>query len=153
MIVDWERVFEDLLARISGPLHLRLFMQPAMALVLGIRDGLKDSSQNKPAYMWSIFTMPGHRLELLKAGLKSVAKVLIAAILLDATYQMIALHWFYPGEAILVALTLAFVPYLFIRGPTNRIAKMWASLRASRRNSYPSNMMNARTSRTTRNQH
>ena len=30
---------------------------------------------------------------------------------------------FYPGEALIVALLLAFVPYLLIRGPAARIAR------------------------------
>jgi hypothetical protein len=29
----------------------------------------------------------------------------------------------YPGEAVLVAIILAVVPYLFIRGPVNRIVR------------------------------
>jgi hypothetical protein len=32
---------------------------------------------------------------------------------------------FYPGEALIVALLLAFVPYLLIRGPAERIARRW----------------------------
>jgi hypothetical protein len=50
---------------------------------------------------------------------------------MDAIYQFIALRWFYPGEAILVTLQLAFVPYLLVRGPANRIARRWALRGAS----------------------
>jgi len=31
----------------------------------------------------------------------------------------------YPGEALIVAFLLAFVPYLLILGPVNRIARRW----------------------------
>lgn len=31
----------------------------------------------------------------------------------------------YPGEAVIVALLLAFVPYLLLRGPFARFAKWW----------------------------
>jgi len=58
-------------------------------------------------------------------------RILIFALVMDAIYQLIALHWFYPGEALIVALELAFVPYLLIRGPVNRIAKRWMSRHAS----------------------
>jgi hypothetical protein len=54
-------------------------------------------------------TVPGTRVALL-------------ALWIDAIYQIIASQWFYPGEALLVAFPLAFVPYLLIRGPVNRIA-------------------------------
>jgi hypothetical protein len=46
------------------------------------------------------------------------------AVLIDAVYQYIQLSWFYPGEALIVAFVLAFLPYLLIRGPINRLARM-----------------------------
>lgn len=125
------RVFIDLVGRLTGPLHLRLLLQPAMATFFGIRDGLKDAREDRPAYFWGFFTDPSHDKERLKSGLKAVAKVLVSALVMDAIYQLIALHWFYPGEAFIVALELAFVPYLIIRGPVDRIAKWWMSRQAS----------------------
>jgi hypothetical protein len=116
---------ESLDGRLTGPLHLRLYLQPGMALFLGIRDGLKDAKEHQPAYFWSIFTSPGRRTEMIKHGLRSVAKLLILAIVLDLIYQAIVSHWVFPVEALIVALLLAFVPYLLIRGPTNRIASWW----------------------------
>jgi hypothetical protein len=127
----WQRVFHDLLARLDGPLHLRFFMQPAMALFFGIRDGIKDAGQNRPAYLWTVYNNPEKRKEFLVEGLKRVMKILVFAVVLDAIYQLIEFHWFYPGEALIVAFVLAFVPYLIIRGPANRIAKWWLSRRAS----------------------
>ena len=57
-----------------------------------------------------------------KNGWKSVGKVFILAIVLDVVYQLIEHRWtVYPGEAVLVAIILAIVPYLLIRGPVNRI--------------------------------
>ena len=136
MDVNWQRVAANLIARLTGPLHLRLIFQPTMAALLGIRDGLKDATGGEPPYFWAIFTNPTHRKQLLRGGLRSVAKVLVFALVLDAIYQLIELHWFYPGEAILVALTLAFIPYLFIRGPVNRIARWWGARRMSRHAGY-----------------
>lgn len=126
-----QRVFTDLIGRLVGPLHLRLVLQPAMAIFFGVRDGLKDAREGNPAYFWSLFTDPTHDKERLKDGFKAVARVLFFALIMDAIYQVIALHWLYPGEAILVALILAFLPYLLIRGPANRIARCWTSRHAS----------------------
>jgi hypothetical protein len=125
------RIFGDLIERSTGPLHFRLLMQPAVALFLGIRDGLKDARENRPAYFWAIFTMSNGRADLLKSGFKSITKLFIMAIVLDSIYQFIATRWIYPGEAFLVALILAFLPYLLIRGPANRIARWWTSHRSS----------------------
>jgi hypothetical protein len=131
----WQRALENLLGRLNGPLHFRFLMQPAVALFFGIRDGLKDAREGRPAYLWTIFTKPEHRGWMLREGLRAVAKVLVLALVLDAVYQAIELHWFYPGGAIIVATVLAFVPYLLIRGPVNRIARRW---RAPHPSSEPS---------------
>jgi hypothetical protein len=136
MDATWQRMGEDLIGRLDGPLHFRLFMQPAMAIFFGIRDGIKDARAGNPAYFWTICAHPSHAKDLLKNGLRSVARVLIFGLVMDAIYQLIALHWFYPGEAILAVLLLAFVPYLLIRGPANRIAKWWASRHSSREAGY-----------------
>jgi hypothetical protein len=127
-----ERMVENLIGRLDGPMHFRLFLQPATALFFGIRDGLKDAREGKPAYFWAIFSNPAQAKELLKSGLKSVTRVVIFALVMDAIYQIIVSHWFYPGEALLVAFILAFVPYLLIRGPVNRIARRFPGFAARR---------------------
>jgi hypothetical protein len=48
------------------------------------------------------------------------------AIILDVAYQYIALKALYPGEVVVVAIVLAFLPYLLIRGPVARIARWWS---------------------------
>lgn len=117
------RVFNDLFMRLDGPLHFRFFLQPCMALVFAIRDGLRDARQDRPAYFWSLFTEPDLRGDLLRDGWKSISKVFIVATVLDLIYQIIVLHWFYPFETLIVAVILALVPYLLVRGPVNRIKK------------------------------
>jgi len=121
------RIVENLHLRASGPLHLRLLMQPTMACVLALRDGFKDARYEKPAYFWSLVTSAGRRKELLGEAIRSLTKLLLMALGLDAIFQLIALHTFYPGEAILVALLLAFVPYVLLRGPANRAKRWWSS--------------------------
>jgi hypothetical protein len=116
------RVIENLLGRVSGPMHFRVFLQPTMAIIFAVRDGMKDARQGEPPYFWSLFTGSEGRMELVRKGWKSVGKVFILALVLDAAYQIWQLHWFYPGEALLTALLLAIVPYLLLRGPANRIA-------------------------------
>ena len=117
------RVFDDLLDRVSGPMKFRLVLQPVMAAIFAIRDGRRDAREGKAAYGWAIFIRPEHRRELLRDGWKSVGKVFVIAVIIDAVYQLIVLRWFYPGEALVVAAVLAFVPYLLIRGPANRLSR------------------------------
>ena len=116
------RVLDNLVARVTGPMHFRLLLQPGMATFFAIRDGMRDARECKPPYFWGLFTDKGERESMMKNGWKSVGKVFILAIVLDVVYQLIEHRWtVYPGEAVLVAIILAIVPYLAIRGPVNRI--------------------------------
>ena len=117
------RIIEDIVGRVSGPMKFRLILQPVVAALLAIRSGLKDAKENKPPYFWAIFTDPDSRVEMIRDGWKSVGRVFILAIALDAVYQFIVFRWFYPVEALLVAVILALIPYLLIRGPVNRMVK------------------------------
>ena len=45
-----------------------------------------------------------------------------AAVVLDLVYQVVVLRFFYPGEAIIVAMVLALVPYSLVRPVVNRLA-------------------------------
>ena len=116
------RISHNLVERVTGPMHFRLLLQPGMATFFAIRDGLRDARECKPPYFWGLFTDKGEREAMVKNGWKSVGKVFILAIVLDVVYQLIEHRWtVYPGEAVLVAIILAIVPYLLIRGPVNRI--------------------------------
>ena len=117
------RIFENLIDRVSGPMKFRLILQPLMAIIFAIRSGLKDAKEGKPAYFWALFTDSVHRRDMLRDGWKSVGKVFVIAIIIDVVYQFIVFRWVYPVEALLVATILAFIPYLLIRGPVNRIAR------------------------------
>ena len=54
-----------------------------------------------------------------------MAKLAALAIVIDFVYQLIVFRRIYPAEAIDVALLLAIVPYFVLRGPVNRIARLW----------------------------
>jgi hypothetical protein len=121
----WTRVGEQLMARVSGPMHFRLVLQPGMALVLAVIAGIKDAKAGKPPYFWALITDPANDKERLKDGWKSISRVFILALILDAIYQAIELHFFYVGEAIIVAIILAILPYIIFRGIVRRIARRW----------------------------
>jgi hypothetical protein len=60
---------------------------------------------------------------MLKDGWKGIGRVFILALVLDAIYQIIVIHFVYPGEMIIVAIILAIVPYLILRGLVTRLAR------------------------------
>jgi hypothetical protein len=117
----WQRYVENLFARLDGPLHFRLIMQPTMAAIFAVIDGVKDAKLGKPEYVWEVATSPEHRRELLNDAWKRVGKIFILAVILDVVYQLKVTRWIYPGETLTVAILLAVVPYILLRGPVNRI--------------------------------
>ncbi len=119
----WERVGSQLLARVSGPMKFRLLLQPCMAAFFAVRAGLADAKAGKPPYFWGLVSDQGQRADMLKDGWKSVGRIFILALVLDAVYQIIVIRFIYPGEMIIVAFVLAIVPYLILRGLVTRVAR------------------------------
>jgi hypothetical protein len=117
----WLRIADNMVARVSGPMKFRLLLQPTVAAFFAIRSGLKDARAGNPPYFWTLATDPTARAEMLKDGWKSVGNVFVLALALDVVYQILELHFVYPGEAIIVAFVLAIVPYLILRGLVTRL--------------------------------
>jgi hypothetical protein len=118
---DLLRMINDLVARTTGPMSFRLILQPVMASIFAILGGLKDAKAGKPPFLWTIFTDPAARRDLLRDGWKHIGNVFILAVVLDVVYQFIVQRFVYPFEVIVVAFVLAIVPYIILRGLVNRI--------------------------------
>ena len=118
----WTRIGSQLIARVSGPMKFRLVLQPCMAVFFAVRAGLADARAGKPPYFRGLLH-PGERVDMLKDGWKSVGRVFILALVLDAVYQIIVIRFVYPGEMIIVAFVLAILPYLIVRGLVTRLAR------------------------------
>ena len=117
------RGWEGLVDRVGGPMTFRLILQPLMATLLAVRAGLKDAREGRPPYLWTIITDPSQRVDLLREGWRSIARVFILAVVMDLIYEWVMGRYFYPLETFIVAIVLAVVPYLVLRGPVNRIAR------------------------------
>jgi hypothetical protein len=117
------RMLTNFSDRVGGPMTFRIILQPLMASLLAIRAGMKDAQTGRPPFFWTILTDPGRRGDLVREGWRSVARVFFLAIVMDAIYQVVVLKWIYPFELLLIAILLAVVPYLLIRGPMNRLVR------------------------------
>ena len=117
------RVWEQLLGRGQGQMTFRLYVQPLVAALFAIRSGLRDAREGQPLYFWTAVFNASRRRELILHGWKDVGTLFIVAILLDAIHQLIAFQWVYPLQLLIVAVLLAIVPYLIMRGLTHRIAR------------------------------
>lgn len=117
-----QRQWQDLTGRPGGSMSFRFFLQPAMAAIAATHDGIRDAQLGRSPYFWTIVSDPEKRAGRLREGLVSTARIMLLGIGMDVIYQFKELGTFYPGEAVIIALVLAFVPYLLLRGPIQRIA-------------------------------
>ena len=127
------RLWSDLLARPSGPFALRLAVQPMIALLLAVRDGVHDARTGRSPYFWSVLHDPPERARRVREALRATAKVGGLALVLDVVYQLSVRGWVYPGEALGIALLLALFPSAAMRGPVDRIARRWIARQPSPR--------------------
>jgi hypothetical protein len=124
------RIWSDEVGRFGGPMTFRLFLQPAMAAFFAIRDGIKDARLGRPP-LWRVLLHgdKAQRSEKFREGLRSTGRVFLLGIGMDLVYQIKQFHRFYPVEALDIAILLAFVPYLLIRGPARRVAGWYLARR------------------------
>jgi hypothetical protein len=118
------RVWENILGRLGGPLSFRFLIQPSISALIGIIAGVRDAQAGRPAYFLSIFTDAPHRRERLRECWGAIWKVFLVAAALDIVYEILVFKTVYPGETLIVAIVLAVIPYVAVRGPANRIARL-----------------------------
>ena len=119
------RVWTNLISRPSGPLNLRFYLQPTVAVILAVRSGIRDARNGRNAYLRSFIIDKGERRNLLAEGWKDIGKLFCMACILDMVFQLIEFRWIYPGETLVIAIVLAVIPYAAFRGIASRIAKLF----------------------------
>src|SRR6478735_1717086 len=115
--------WHDLIERPDGPMRFRFFLQPLMAVIAAIHDGREDAQAGRSPYFMTVLRNPQERVGRLREGLNATARIILLGLVMDVIYQLIVLKTFYPNEALVVAVLLAFVPYLIIRGLVLRVAR------------------------------
>jgi len=118
-----EQFWRDLIERADGPMRFRLVLQPLMAAIVAVRDGLKDARSGRSPYVATVLGNPQERAGLLREGLNATARIVALGLVMDVIYQAIVFKTFYPDQALVAASVLAFVPYLIMRGVTARITR------------------------------
>ena len=124
-IPDLQTFWAEIAARPDGLFAFRFYLQPIMATLLALRDGIKDAREGDTPYFWTVVSDPTRRAASLKEGVTATARVIGLGFAMDAAYQYFVLGAFRPLEMIVVVLLLCFVPYLLLRGIFTRLAKAW----------------------------
>ena len=122
-LFSWQ-FFEDIPKRLTGPGRFRFVLQPAIATLLGIRDGRLDARAGRPPYLYNLLFYQGQRRDLLWSGFNSVVNLVLMGILLDAIAQWLILGASYPGAALLIGPTLIALPYVLARALANRVVRL-----------------------------
>ena len=76
-----------------------------------------------------MFTRPEERSRLLREGWKATTRVILLGVAIDTVYQLIVFRWIHPVQLVVIVFGLAFVPYVIVRGPIERIASWWRNHR------------------------
>ena len=119
-----QRFWGDMFARFGGPMTFRFFLQPTMAAIAALHDGIKDAREGHRSFFWSSWfdhSQPGR----LREGLTSTARILLLGVSMDVIYQFRVLDTFYPAEAAVIAILLAVVPYFIFRWIVEIVARWW----------------------------
>jgi hypothetical protein len=124
-----QRIWQNLLDRPSGPMTFRFFLQPIMAGIAAGVAGVKDARRGRSPYLWTILTHPEKAGGRLHEGLIATSRVILLGLVMDVIYQLTVFETFHPGEAAIISILLAFVPYLLLRGPITRVAAWWIGRR------------------------
>ena len=126
-----QRIWKDILDRPGGPMWFRFILQPVMAAIAALYDGIKDARLGRDPYLWTILTNRQESAGRVREGVLATGRIILLGLGMDAVYQATVLKTYYPGEMVLIAVLLAFVPYLLLRGPSARIARWWMTRKSA----------------------
>ncbi len=113
--------WSDMARDLTGKGHLRLIVQPLVALALGIPLGIGDGKRGERPLMARILETSQRRKELIKELFKRAAVPFCVAIALDCFLQYKTLGHVRPVAAVVVGCLLVLLPYGIARGVANRI--------------------------------
>jgi hypothetical protein len=112
---------EGFARRLAGPASFRFILQPLIAAIAGIRDGVSDAKLGSRPYGIMVLFDSDSRGKLLGDGLRRTAIPLVAGVVIDIVVQWMLFQRVLLSAAILVGMLLVGLPYIAARGITNRI--------------------------------
>ena len=119
------RVWQNLVDRPGGPMLFRFFLQPTMATIAAVMSGMKDARLGRAPFWQAVLSSPTERTGRLNEAVVDTSRIMLLGLVMDSIYQYIEFDSFHPGEAVIITLALAFLPYLLLRGIVARVARKW----------------------------
>src|SRR6478735_6250398 len=108
----FESIARDLTGRgiFGGKFQIRLIAQPLIAMLLGIRFGIRDAKHDKRPFLMSMVEAKSNRWPILKQGLRDAIVPLCVAFILDGILQQMILGRVRPAAAVVVGALLVWFP-------------------------------------------
>jgi hypothetical protein len=106
---------------VGGPGTLRFFVQPAIAIVLGILHGIRDRRQGRRPYLIGLVHAHGARGRHLLEGIREIAVPLGLALLGSYVFGYVIRGRIYILYGFVYALLFVAVPYFVTRALANRV--------------------------------
>ena len=75
----------------------RFYLQPAMAALAALPDGIRDARLGHKSFFWSAWWDRNASAGRLREGAISTARVVLLGLSMDVIYQFKVLDRFYPG--------------------------------------------------------
>lgn len=119
------RLLYNLLGRQDGPMIFRYFLQPIMGAIAAWGAAQVDVRTGRSPFLWGAITDPAERRARFDEALIATSRIILLGLVMDIIYQAIVFKMFFPGEAVIFALALAFVPYVILRGLFARAMRWW----------------------------
>lgn len=122
----FENMVDRFLARLTGPLNFRFVLQPIVAIILGIRDGVRDAKAGTPPFLFDLFEKPKGRKRQIRKALRSLLVSLLIATFLDGVAQYLLFAHVRISGALTVGIMIMGLPYVIARAVTNWVIS-WRS--------------------------
>jgi hypothetical protein len=91
---DFRRLWQNILDRPGGPMTFRFILQPSMAAIAALHDGVKDARAGRSPFFWTVLSNSAKREGRVREGLISTARIILLGIAMDTIYQIIVLETF-----------------------------------------------------------
>ncbi len=106
---------------LGGPGAARFYVQPAIAILLGLRDGITDARAGMPPFLLALATGAGERTQRLGTALRRILVPACVAVGASCLFQYLIRSRIHVGYALLYAVIFVAVPYALARALGNRL--------------------------------
>jgi len=113
---------QHIIDMVGGRGTLRFFIQPALAVMLGVIHGIRDHRSGRPPYLIGLMRARGHRFATVGKALRQILVPLGLAVILSNVFQYVNRARISPGYGLLYAVLFVAIPYFITRALANRVA-------------------------------